>query len=98
MDGMPLIRFGPLLSLSLSLMCIFIVNFKAGHHGQFQFRILTSELYESIGHLVGLFGGGLSPMQGLYLHGTTRHRNTQTRINVPSGIRTRDRIVRGVED
>jgi len=30
--------------------------------------------HESIGHLVGLLGRGISPTQGLYLHRTTQHR------------------------
>jgi len=31
----------------------------------FRFRILTSEICESIGHLIKLLGRGISPTQGL---------------------------------
>jgi hypothetical protein len=49
-------------------------------------------------HLVGLLGWGISPTQGLYLHRTTQHRNTQTHIHAPSRIRTCDLNVQGVVD
>jgi len=40
---------------------------------------LTSEIYESIfGHLVGLLGRGISPTQGVYLHG---QHNTEKRAH-----------------
>jgi hypothetical protein len=45
--------------------------------------------------LVGLFGGGGSVQrQGLFLHRTTQHRETQTHIYAPSRIRTCDPNVR----
>jgi hypothetical protein len=50
------------------------------------------------GHLVGLLGRGISLTQGLYLHRTTQHRKTRTHMHAPTGIRTRDPIVRAAED
>jgi hypothetical protein len=40
--------------------------------------------------LVGLLGRVIGPTQGLYLHRTTQHRETQTHIHAPSRIRTCD--------
>jgi hypothetical protein len=37
---------------------------------------LTSELCESVEHLVGLLGRGISPMQNLYQHSITQYRKT----------------------
>jgi len=42
-----------------------------------RFGILTSEIMNLFGHLVGLLGWGISPTQGLYLH-TAQH-NTEKR-------------------
>jgi len=50
------------------------------------------------GHLVGLLGRGISPMQGLYLHRTKQHREMQTHIPTPSRIRTCDPNVGAAED
>jgi hypothetical protein len=50
------------------------------------------------GRLVGLLGGRISVMQGLYLHRTTQHRKTRTSIHAPSVIQTRDPSVRAAED
>jgi hypothetical protein len=43
-------------------------------------------------------GGGSVQRQGLYLHRTTQHRETQTHIHAPSRIRTCDPNVRAVLD
>jgi hypothetical protein len=48
--------------------------------------------------LVGHLGRVISPTQGLYLHRTTQHRETQTHIHAPSRIRTWDLIIRETED
>jgi hypothetical protein len=50
------------------------------------------------GHLVGIYGWGISTMQHLYLHRTTQDRKLRTHIRASSGIRTRDPSVRAVED
>jgi hypothetical protein len=50
------------------------------------------------GHLVGLLGPGISPMQGLYLHRIIQNRKTRTYIHAPSRIRTHDTSVRVIED
>jgi hypothetical protein len=42
--------------------------------------------------------GGSVQRQGLYLHGTTRHKETQTHIHALSRIRTCDPNVRAAED
>jgi hypothetical protein len=42
------------------------------HHPRLLFQFLGS-----IRHLVGLLGGRISPVQGLYLHRTTQHRKMQ---------------------
>jgi hypothetical protein len=63
------------------------------HHLRLLFQFLGS-----IGHLVGLLGGEISPAQGLYLHRTTQHRKTQTNIHAPSKIRTCDPNIRAAED
>jgi hypothetical protein len=55
---------------------------------------LFSEIYVSIGQLVGLLGRGISPTQGLYLHRTTQHRKTRTHIHASSEIRNHDPSVR----
>jgi hypothetical protein len=49
---------------------------------------------------VGLFGKGISPSQGRYLHtGQHKHRlNSYTDIHVLSGIRTHDHSMRASED
>jgi hypothetical protein len=62
-------------------------------HPRFLFQFLGS-----IRHLVGLLGGGISPAQGLYLHRTTQHRETQTHIHALSRIRTCDPNVRAADD
>jgi hypothetical protein len=65
----------------------------------FPIQKLTSEIYESVfGHLVGLFGRGINPSQGHYLHRTAQHRKTRTHIHASSGFRTQDPSVRAVED
>jgi hypothetical protein len=40
--------------------------------------------------MVGLLGRVISPSQGLYLHRTTQHWKTRTKIHALSGIRTHD--------
>jgi hypothetical protein len=55
-------------------------------------------LMDPFRHLVGVLGRGISPAQGLYLHRTTQHRETQTHIHAPSRIRTCDPNVRAAED
>jgi hypothetical protein len=59
---------------------------------------LLFQFLGSIRHLVGLLGGAISPTQGLYLHRTTQHRETQTHIHAPNRIRTCDPNVRSAED
>jgi len=59
---------------------------------------LLFQFLGSIRHLVGLLGRGISPAQGLYLHGTTQHRKTQANIHAPSRIRTYDPNVRAAEE
>jgi hypothetical protein len=59
---------------------------------------LLFQFLGSIRHLVGLLSGGISPVQGLYLHRTTQHRNTQTHIHAPRRIRTCDPNVRAAEE
>jgi hypothetical protein len=54
--------------------------------------------YESMRQLVGLLGRVIGPTQGLYLHRTTQHRETQTHIHAPSRIRTCDLNIRAAED
>jgi hypothetical protein len=44
---------------------------------------------DPFGHLVGLFGRGIIPTQGLYLHRTTQHRKTRTHIHAPSDSNVR---------
>jgi hypothetical protein len=58
--------------------------------GLFQFRI-TSEIMNHQ-HMVGLLGRVISSSQGLYLHRTTRDRETRTNIHTLSGIRSRDPV------
>jgi hypothetical protein len=41
-------------------------------------------------HTVGLLTRVISPSQGLYLHRTTQHRETQANIHALNGIRTHD--------
>jgi len=52
--------------------------------GLFWFRIYFSETYVSIGQLVGLFGRGNGPTQGLYPH--THTKKTRIQIHASSGI------------
>jgi hypothetical protein len=86
-------------SVVVIIIIIIIIIFQViGHLWPVRFRILKSELYESIWTLVGLLGRVISQMQGLYLHRTTQHRKTRTHIHAPSGIRTREPSVRAVED
>jgi hypothetical protein len=59
---------------------------------------LLLQFLGSFTDLVGLLGEGISPAQGLYLHRTTQHRNTQTNNHAPSRIRTCDPNVRAAED
>jgi hypothetical protein len=40
---------------------------------------LLFQFLGSIRHLIGLFGGGISPAQGLYLHRTTQHNTGRPR-------------------
>jgi hypothetical protein len=47
-------------------------------------------LLELFRHMVGLLGRVISPSQGLYIHRTTQHRKTRTKIHALSGIRTHD--------
>jgi hypothetical protein len=51
----------------------------------------------SIRQLVGLLGRVIGPTQGLYLHRTTQHRETQTHIHAPSRIWTCDPNIRATE-
>jgi len=49
----------------------------------FPIHNLTSETYESIfGHLVGLLGQGINPLQGHYLHRTTQYRKMYTHTSM----------------
>jgi len=58
---------------------------------------LTSKTYESIfGHLVGLLGWWISPMQGHYLHRTAQHRKTQIHSHALNGIQAHYPSVRAV--
>jgi hypothetical protein len=50
------------------------------------------------GHLVGLFGRGISLLQVHYLHRTAQYKKTRTYIHGASGIRTHDPSVRAIED
>jgi hypothetical protein len=54
--------------------------------------------YGSFRHLVELLGRGSVQRQGLYLHRTTQHRETQTHIHALSTIRTCNPNVRAAED
>jgi hypothetical protein len=53
-------------------------------------RLTYRRFHELFRHMVGLLGRVISPLQGLYLHRTTQHRNTRTNIQALSGIRTHD--------
>jgi hypothetical protein len=48
--------------------------------------------------LVGFLGWVIGPTQGLYLHRTTQHRETQTHTHAPSRIRTCDLNIRATDD
>jgi len=55
---------------------------------------LTSETYDFIfGHLVGLLGRDISPLQGYYTHRKAQRRKTRTHIHASSRIRTNDTSV-----
>jgi hypothetical protein len=53
-------------------------------------RLTYRSFLELFRHMVGLLGRVISPLQSLYLHRTTQHRNTRTNIHALSGIRTHD--------
>jgi hypothetical protein len=55
-----------------------------------------SEPMNLFGRWVELLVGGISRTQGLYLHRTTKHRETRKHLHAPSGIRTPDPSVRVV--
>jgi len=50
------------------------------------------------GQLVGHFGLGIGPTQGLFLHKTTQHRKMQIHIHALSGIQTHNPSVWAAED
>jgi hypothetical protein len=54
-------------------------------HGLFWFRILTSELTNLFGHLVGLLGRGISPTQGLYLYREKHYTEKRGHTFMPRG-------------
>jgi hypothetical protein len=53
-------------------------------------RLTYRRFLELFRHAVGLPGRVISPSQGLYLHRTTQHRKTRTKIHALSGNRTHD--------
>jgi hypothetical protein len=53
-------------------------------------RLTYRRFLELFRHMVRLLGRVISPSQGLYLHRTTQHRKTRTKIHALSGIRTHD--------
>jgi hypothetical protein len=55
----------------------------------FQLRT-TFWKYESFRQLVGLFGLGISPTHGFYLHRTAQHRKTKTKFHALSGFQSHD--------
>jgi len=79
--------------LIIIIIIIIIIRQGTGHSQRVPIHNLTSELYKSIGQVVGL-GQGISPTKGLYLHGTTQHTKTQTHIHALNGIQTHDSSVR----
>jgi ABC-type phosphate transport system auxiliary subunit len=57
------------ISMVIIIIIIIIILQGIGHSWPVPvFRILTSELMNLFGHLVGLLGRGISLTQGLYLH------------------------------
>jgi hypothetical protein len=82
----------------LKINVIIIIIQGIGHSRPVPIHNLISELYTSIGRLVGPLGWGISPTQGFYLRRTTQHRKRQAHIHARSGIRSRDPSFRGEED
>jgi hypothetical protein len=78
-------------SAVLSSSGVVIVTHTFYHHYPSRYRPFTAcsgsaELMNLFGHLVGLLGWGISPVQGLYPYRTTQHRKMWTHIHALSRI------------
>jgi hypothetical protein len=81
------LQFSTLLSFRLALQ--FLENLDRFMQLRFRNRVLRQ--------MVGLFGRGVSPSQGLYLHRITQHRKMRTNIHALSGIRTHNPSVQAIK-